>query len=214
MKAKAITALIVIVAIGAGAYYFKGSADTLPKNLTVTIIPVLNPDGLYSTVGTSTGNFAQADIPSAQATQITGRFNANKVDLNRNFGCDWKPTALWEGRTISGGTEAFSEPESQAIRNYMQSHTPKAVVVWYASEGGVYASSCGSAPLAETVALTKAYATAAGYATHQAYSSYPVPGDMTNWLAQMGTPAISVLLKSRLDSDWANNQAGIKAVLS
>ena len=194
--------------------YFKENVEVIPKNLSVTIIPVMNPDGLSSTVGTTTGNFTQADIPSSQATQIAGRFNANKVDLNRNFDCTWKPTAVWEGKTVSGGTGAFSEPESQAIRNYIQSHKPKAVVVWYASEGGVYASSCGSAALSETLALTRAYATATGYTAHETYSGYPIPGDMTNWLAQIGTPAISVLLKSRLDSDWTNNLAGIKTVLS
>jgi hypothetical protein len=193
--------------------YFKENVDVIPSNVAVTIIPVLNPDGLESVVGTASGDFTSADIPTSKETQIAGRFNANKVDLNRNFDCEWKPTAVWEGRTVSGGSAAFSEPESQAIRAYIESHKPKAVVVWYGAEGGVYASSCGSAPLSDSIALTKSYAAASGYVSHLTYSGYPIPGDMANWLANRGTPAISVLLKSRLDSDWTNNLAGMKAVL-
>ena len=55
----------------------------------MTIIPVLNPDGLYKVAGTAE-RFTKADISKSQATQIAGRFNANKVDINRNFECKWK----------------------------------------------------------------------------------------------------------------------------
>jgi hypothetical protein len=119
--------------------YLKANPDAVPENITVTVIPVLNPDGLYEVVGTTTASFTQADVASSQAAQISGRFNANDVDLNRNFDCDWKSSALWQGRTISGGSGAFSEPESQAIKTYVETNTPKAVVVWYASAGGVFA---------------------------------------------------------------------------
>ena len=195
--------------------YLKANNNVIPANVRVTVIPVLNPDGLNSTVGTTTGNFPASSIPTSLATQTAGRFNANNVDLNRNFDCEWQPSAQWQGRTVSGGTAAFSEPESQAIRAYIESKKPKAVVAWYAAEGGVYASACGGGSIAaETLALTNAYATASGYAAHNTYTSSAVPGDMTNWLAKVGVPAISVLLKTRTDSDWVNNQAGIKAVLS
>ena len=49
---------------------------------------------------------------------------------------------------------------------------------------------------AETLALTRAYATAAGYRAHETYDGYPIPGDMTNWLAKIGTPAISILINT------------------
>ena len=67
--------------------YFSAHPEAIPANLTVTVIPVLNPDGLFQVVGTSTANFTQADVASGQAAQIAGRWNANKVDLNRNFDC-------------------------------------------------------------------------------------------------------------------------------
>ncbi|MFC1670821.1 M14 family zinc carboxypeptidase [Spirochaetota bacterium] len=55
----------------------------------IVIIPMLNPDGAES----------------------GSRYNANRVDLNRNF------SFQWESLPDSGGF-SFSEPESRAIRDY------------------------------------------------------------------------------------------------
>jgi len=194
--------------------YLKANPTAVPENITVTVIPVLNPDGLYEVVGTTTANFTQADVASSQAAQISGRFNANDVDLNRNFDCDWKSSALWQGRTISGGSGAFSEPESQAIKTYVETNTPKAVVAWYASAGGVFASSCDNGVLPETLTLTNIYATAAGYTAYERYNFNAIPGDMVNWLAKKGIPAISVLLSTHTSTEWSKNEAGIKAVIA
>ncbi len=193
--------------------YLKATPDVIPKNIKVTVIPVLNPDGLYEVVGTSTANFGQADVAPSQTAQVSGRFNANNVDLNRNFDCDWQSSAQWQGRTVSGGSAAFSEPESQAIKNYVETQKPRAVVVWYAAAGGVFASSCHSGILPETLTLTNVYAKASGYRAYESYNFYEIPGDMVNWLAKKGIPAISVLLTSHTNIEWPKNQAGIKAVL-
>jgi hypothetical protein len=193
--------------------YLQANPDVIPKNLKVTVIPVLNPDGLNKVVGTTTASFTQANVAPTQAAQIAGRFNANTVDLNRNFDCDWKSSAIWQGMTVSGGSGAFSEPESQAIKTYVETNKPKAVVAWYASAGGVFASSCGSGVLPETLTLTDIYAKAAGYTSNRSYNFNAIPGDMVNWLAKMGIPAISVLLTTHTDTEWTKNQAGIKAIL-
>jgi hypothetical protein len=193
--------------------YLKANPDVIPKNLKVTIIPVLNPDGLYEVVGTTTASFTQADVAPSQAAQIAGRFNANTVDLNRNFDCDWQSSVIWQGQKVSGGSGAFSEPESQAIKNYVETNKPKAVVAWYASAGGVFASSCDNGVLPETLTLTDIYAKAAGYTSSESYDFNAIPGDMVNWLAKMEIPAISVLLTNHTNTEWAKNQAGIKAVL-
>lgn len=193
--------------------YLKANPNAIPKNLKVTVIPVLNPDGLYDVVGTTTANFTQADAAPSSAAQIAGRFNANKVDLNRNFDCDWRSSALWQGRTVSGGSGAFSEPESQAIKNYVETKKPKAVVAWYAAAGGVFASRCDKGVLPETLTLTDIYATAAGYKAYESYDFNAIPGDMVNWLAKMEIPAISVLLTNHSGIEWTKNQAGIKAIL-
>lgn len=192
--------------------YLQQHPEVVPTNETVTVIPVLNPDGLNKVVGTTTA-FVASDVNPSQEVQIAGRFNGNEVDLNRNFDCDWKAKGTWQSKTVSGGTSAFSELESQAIRAYVQEHQPVAVVAWYSAAGGVFASNCHGDVLPETTALTKAYATASGYPAHESFDFYATTGDMTNWLAKSGIPAISVLLTNHTDTEWDKNLAGIKAVL-
>ena len=194
--------------------YLEQHPEAIPQGVKVTVIPVLNPDGLSKVVAVnSDGRFAAADVSSVQSTLVSGRFNANTVDLNRNFDCDWQAEGKWQSTTVSGGTAAFSEPESQAMRDYIQAHTPAGVVVWYSSAGGVYASNCHDGVLPETNTLTMLYAKASGYPAHESFDFYATTGDMVNWLAKQKIPAISVLLTNHTDTEWSKNQAGIDAVL-
>src|SRR3990167_5890468 len=121
--------------------YLKANSSVIPANIKVTVIPVLNPDGLKKVVGTS-GRFTAADVPTKVSDTVVGRFNAHEVDLNRNFDCDWKSSGKWQNKTVSGGGRAFSESESQALRDYVEAHKLAAVVTYYSAAGGVYASSC------------------------------------------------------------------------
>ena len=192
--------------------YLKANPQAIPEGVQVTVIPVANPDGLSKVVDPS-GPFVAADITATQAVQVSGRYNANKVDLNRNFDCQWQATGKWQTTTVSGGTAAFSEPEALAIKNYVEAQDPSAVVVWYSAAGGVYSSACGGAVSAETTALTNLYAKASGYPAHTSFDYYETSGDMVNWLAKGGIPAISVLLTNHTGTDWSMNQKGIDAVL-
>ena len=193
--------------------YLKQDPSVIPSGVSVTVIPVLNPDGLEKVVGTTTGNFTKADVASSAAAQVAGRFNANQVDLNRNFDCDWQATGTWQNKSVSGGSAAFSEPESQAIKTYLENHKPAAVIVWYSSAGGVFSSSCHNDVSLATKALTAKYATASGYPAHESFDFYATTGDLVNWLAKNNIPAISVLLTNHTDTEWSKNLAGIKAVL-
>jgi uncharacterized protein YneF (UPF0154 family) len=193
--------------------YLKANPTIIPSNIKVTVIPVLNPDGLNKVVGTSTGNFSQSNVSSSQTTVVAGRFNANNVDLNRNFDCDWQTSGTWQNKTVSGGSNAFSEPESLAIKNYIETNKPSAVVVWYSSAGGVFASNCHNGVSTETTAITKTYADASGYPAYASFDFYAITGDMVNWLAKNNIPAISVLLTNHTDTEWIKNQKGIEALL-
>ncbi len=193
--------------------YLKANSSTIPANLRVTVIPVLNPDGLYEVVGTTTGNFSASNVSSDSTTVTAGRFNGNNVDLNRNFDCDWQTSGKWQSKTVSGGSAAFSEPESMAIKGYVETNKPVAVVVWYSAAGGVYASNCHDGVSADTKALMNNFARGSGYPASDNFDSYATTGDLTNWLAKIGTPAISVLLTNHTDTEWTRNLAGIKALL-
>ena len=191
--------------------YLKANPSSIPKNLKVTVIPVLNPDGLTKVTGTP-GRFAVADVSKSEDVVVSGRFNANNVDLNRNFDCDWKTTGVWQNKKVNGGTEVFSEPESQAIKNYVETKKPISAVVWYSALGGVFASNCHGGVSAETKALTKTFSVASGYSAYQSFDFYATTGDMVNWFAKKEIPAISVLLTNHTDTEWSKNQAGILAL--
>lgn len=192
--------------------YLETNPEIIPSDITVTIIPVLNPDGLEEAVGT-TGEFSVGDVSNSSTVLIASRTNSNNVDLSRNFDCNWKSSAVWQTNTVSGGSEPFSEPESQAIKNYIESHNVSSAVVWYSAAGGVYASKCGGSIMPETTALNGVYGRAAGYPVNDSYDYYATTGDLVNWLAKENIPAISVLLTNHTDTELSKNLNGLRAVL-
>ena len=103
--------------------YLTANPKNIPDGVRVTVVPVMNPDGLFKTVGKE-GRFTEADVPTPIAKTVSGRYNANTVDLNRNFDCDWKASGMWQNTKVSGGSVAFSEPESKAIQSYVAAHKP------------------------------------------------------------------------------------------
>ena len=193
--------------------YLEQNPKSIPEGVRVSIIPVLNPDGLNKTVGTA-GKFSLTSVPQIQADTVAGRFNAHTVDLNRNFDCDWQTKGTWQDKEVSGGSAPFSEPESLAFKQYIESHKPVAVIVWYSSLGGVFASNCHNGILPETSALTTLYADASGYQAYENFDFYEITGDVVNWLAKNNIPAISVLLTTHTDTEWNMNLGAIEAVLN
>lgn len=175
--------------------FFKENGNVIPANLSVTVIPNLNPDG-------------------ATKSGTAGRFNANEVDLNRNFDCDWSAKAVWRNEEVSGGTGAFSEPEATALRGYVETYDPVAAIVWFSAEGKVYPSACDTTPSKSSIELAATFATAAGYPAEAEFNAYNITGDMVNWMAKQDIPAISVLLSNYTGTEWSKNEAGIRAVLA
>lgn len=98
-------------------------AEQTPSNAYWRFIPALNPDGLMVRPAT--------------------RFNANGVDLNRNFDTpDWKRNAkiYWEKRTGKDprrwpGPRPLSEPESQFLVEEMERFQPDLIVSVHAPYG-------------------------------------------------------------------------------
>jgi hypothetical protein len=194
--------------------HLEANSDDIPENIKVTVIPVFNPDGLESVLGTSTARFTADDIEATTEELVAGRFNGNEVDLNRNFDCDWNENATWQNRSVEPGTGAFSEPESQAFRDYIEANEIEAVVVWYSAAGGVFASSCHNGVSEDTKTLTDLYSEASGYRAYQEFNFYEITGDMVNWLARENIPAISVLLTTHDVIEWDKNLKGIEALFN
>lgn len=189
--------------------YLKATPDALPENVKVTIIPSANPDGVFKVVGKE-GRFAAADVPKKDAS--AGRFNANKIDLNRNFDCNWKPKSTWRSQTVSAGSGPFSEPETVAIRDFVLSEKPAAAVFWHSQANTVYASECNNGIIPETLDIMNAYAKAARYNTQKTFDAYAITGDADGWMASINIPAITVELKTHETIEFQQNLAGVKAL--
>ncbi len=192
--------------------YLTANPDLIPDTLSVSVIPAINPDGLYKVIGKE-GKFALADVPDPSTRVAKGRFNANDVDLNRNFSCKWASESTWKGNIVSAGTEAFSEPEAKALKTFVETNSPKAVIFWHSQANNVYASECENGVLPETLTLMSTYAKAANYGEVPVFDAYPITGDAEGWLASIGIPAVTVELKGYETTEWTQNLAGSKAVL-
>ncbi|MDP3955704.1 MAG: M14 family metallopeptidase [bacterium] len=190
--------------------YLQKEPTSIPKNISVTVIPSVNPDGVFNVIGKE-GRFTLADIPEGAKTE-PGRFNANDVDLNRNFDCKWKSKSTWRGKEVSAGITAFSEPEAQAVRDFFLGTMPSAVIFWHSQANAVYASECEEGILPMTREIMNAYANAAEYPAIDTFDAYEITGDADGWLASIGIPAITVELKTHEAIEWEKNLNGIKAV--
>lgn len=193
--------------------YFAANYWQIPENLTLTIIPNLNPDGVAAVTG-GMMQFTAADVQTDPAALAQARFNSNAVDLNRNFDCKWAPESTWRGQPVSAGTAAFSEPEAVALRDYVLLTQPAAVVFWHSQANTVYASECEAGVLPETLALMNTYAAAAEYNTQATFDAYPITGDAEGWLASIGIPAITVELETRTSTEWQRNIRGVLALVN
>ncbi len=189
--------------------YFKKYPKKIPENLAIDIIPTLNPDGLFKITGKS-GRFEASDIP-AGATE-SGRLNANSVDLNRNFDCNWQATGTWRQKPVSGGDAPFSEPETAALKKFILETNPAAAVFWHSQSNAVYGSMCGGAMPAQTRDLMDIYSQASGYPAKDTFDQYSVTGDASDWLASINIPSISIELKTHQASEFEKNLAGINAL--
>lgn len=193
--------------------HLTSNPSLVPEDVTISIIPDLNPDGTYSVTGVE-GEFSATDIADPSVRVPEGRFNKNNVDLNRNFDCKWAPESTWRGKVVSAGSAAFSEPEAQALRDFVLKNKPDAVIFWHSKANNVYASECEDGVIPETLTLMTTYAEAADYGQVPVFDTYPITGDAEGWLASIGIPAITVELETSNSIEWKRNLDGTIATIN
>jgi LysM repeat protein len=192
--------------------YFIEEPTAVPETVTLHIIPAANPDGIFAATG-KTGVISPTDVIISDT--FPARFNANGVDLNRNWGCEWAPTAVWWDEIISGGAAPYSEVENQILLAFIQSQQAnlQGVIFWHSSAFLISPGQCGDAPHQPSEALAHAFALASGYPVGS-FDAYPITGEASNALAQLGIPSFSIELFSHEALDWNRNLAGIQALFA
>ena len=188
--------------------HFMAHPEAIPDSVQLFIIPSANPDGQALVTGRD-GRFTVNDIID---DTFPGRFNGNGVDLNRNWDCEWSPTAVWRDEPVQAGHRPFSEPETRALRDFLLAQQPTAVIFWHSAANGVYPSDCGQ-PFPASWQLAELVSEATDYPLRPEFTSYAITGDAGNWLATHNIPAVTLELKSDEAVEWEQNLAGITAVL-
>jgi hypothetical protein len=173
------------------AHFEATPSDVLPE-ISIILIPAANPDGL----------------PRGRTPE--GRFNANGVDLNRNWGCEWSREAVWRNVAVNPGANALSEPETQALASYILSIRPSVALFYHSSASGVFAGDCQGQGRGEVMAAVLGEAT--GYSYGRVFSAYPVTGTAAAWVDGLGIPSADVELETSTDSEFERNLRGIMAV--
>ena len=189
--------------------YFRENSDEIPHDLSLYIIPSANPDGQYRVTQTE-GPINKADI---LFDSLPGRFNGNDVDLNRNWSCDWEAVGYWGAREVDAGERPFSEPETLALSKFFVGQKADVVIFLHSASNGIYIGGCPQ-PLPQTQTLMAAYSQASKYPAYQDFSSYPITGDASDWLATQGIASFSVELAAHSQIEFEENLAGVKALIN
>lgn len=169
--------------------FLSENPDLVPPDVTLYIVPALNPDG------------------EARSHGYEGRANENGVDLNRNFpsnwAADWDKAGCWDHLPISSGTGPWSEPESRAISRFILREHIEALISYHSAALGIFSggrpSDEGSIRLAETMA---------------AVTDYPYPpidtgcnyeGNLADWASDNGVSAVDIELSTHYSKDYPTN---------
>ena len=173
--------------------HFQAHPEEIPDHITLHLLPNVNPDSSF------------------ELGENAGRLNFNRVDLNRNWDCNW---VLAETTIESAGTgeRPFSEPETIVLRDYFNDLKPRAVI-FYSFEGEeIHGGICdesdgGSQEWAEI------YAGGSGYNN---FVPKPVDGDAADWLASQDIPAFFVYPEDRnqlTKEGFEQNLNGLLAIM-
>jgi hypothetical protein len=179
--------------------YLRENPELIPPDVTLYLIPNMNPDGYV-----------------AGRDAITGRPNANDVDLNRNWDYEWQPVASHGTRPVSGGTEAFSEPETAHTRDFILEHDLEAVIFYHSAMGVVFSGADRES--SATFELTELLSQATGY-PHQTEGmpGQITTGDAIDWLSVEGIAGTEIELTThdRIgEAERERNRSGILAFLN
>ena len=177
--------------------YLNQYPDVVPNEVTLYILPSLNPDG------------------EARAHNKYGRLNNNGVDLNRNFPinwlADWDRGGCWNYLPSTGGTDPGSEPETQTVMGFISSHNIEALISYHSAALGIFPGGDprdeNSVRLAETIAGVSPYP----YPPLDTGCTYS--GTLPDYAVSQGTAAVDIELTNHVETDFDTNLKLLEVLL-
>jgi len=181
------------------------TAESLPRDVSLFLVPGLNPDGLAK----------------------RSRDNAHGVDLNRNWATNnWRVDAAQspQGPQGTGGPSPFSEPETAASSAWLltlrdQSTTRLSVIIYHSAcppkglvqpgyriVGGRQETDPNAAKLGQY------WANQLGYPYSPTWPEYPITGEAIHWCAENHITCIDIELPTANDPTAAEVQLHLSAL--
>ncbi len=169
--------------------YLNQDASMIPDDITLYILPSLNPDG------------------EVRAHDKYGRLNHNGVDLNRNFPvnwlADWERAGCWNYLPTSGGTGPASEIETQALMNFISTHRIEALISYHSAALGIFP---GGDPWDEnSVRLAESIAQVSTYRFPPLDTGCTYSGTLPDYAVSKGIAAVDIELTNHIETDFDTN---------
>ena len=180
-----------LIAYFSDNYGLRGDITNLVNEREIWILPNVNPDGdEYDRIGSGW----------YRSWRKNRRDNGDSnwgVDLNRNYDYRWgydnNGSSPFTGSQTYRGPAAFSEPETQAIRDFALDHPDLVTSISFHTYGELilwpYGYTYEDVPAdmdpddhATFVEMGRAMAALNGYTAQQASDLYPTNGDSDDWL--------------------------------
>ena len=176
--------------------HLRAHPETVPAEVTLYILPNLNPDG------------------EARAHGPAGRVNDHGVDLNRNWPWnwqeDWSRAGCWTLLPVTGGTHAASEPEVAALLSFIQGNDIDALISYHSAALGIFAGGYDYPP---SVSLAEAVAEVTTYPWPPIDTGCEMTGDLTDWAAAKRIAAIDIELTNHTSTDFSQNLEVLRVFL-
>lgn len=178
--------------------YLRSNQSSISSDRTFVIVPATNPDGAAA----------------------NNRFNANGVDLNRNWDLpDWQALTYWGNNSYpnGGGSAPFSEPETRSLRDLVARENPGLIVTYHSAANLVIGGGASNSFASWYSGLT-----GYGLSTNsgeeetgcQSAVGYCVTGTMEEWSGKHGNPTIVVEFSSMANPEYNKNLPALKGLLT
>ena len=177
--------------------YLESHPEVIPPDQTLYFLRAFNPDGYERSRG------------------FGGRANDNNVDLNRNFPSNWQPdwprAGCWDYIPIEGGSSAASEPETQALMAFIDTHDITAFISYHSAALGIFPG--GQPPDAGSLSLAESLAEVSDYPYPPIDAGCVFTGQLVDWVSDQGIPGVDIELTNHQDTDFEINLAILSVFL-
>ena len=178
--------------------YVNDNPDVIPSDVTLYILPDMNPDG------------------DARSHDEWGRVNANGVDLNRNFPIGWGPTwdrsGCYDLTLTTSGRGPGSEPETRLVMNFIASHKINAVIDYHSAGLGIFP---GGTPWdAASTKLARELKSVTTYPFPPISTGCIYSGTLPDYAVSEGAAAVDMELATHDSTDFSMNLRALNVLLN